>query len=133
MAGARALLKEMMPDKAPIIEHLTLGALLCLDCLPEEERSKLIIRRQGRLSGAEFLVGLPVAEWLSNEKTMKEGKVVKVAPGGLRNGYVVEWQDKSETQMTEDRASHACDLGRWLQALKKSTIAQVRSFCHLTG
>ena len=103
MAGARALLKEMMPDKAPIIEQLTLGALLCLDCLPEEERSKLIIRRQGRLSGAEFLVGLPVAEWLSNEKTMKEGKVVKVAPGGLRNGYVVEWQDKSETQMTEDR------------------------------
>ena len=127
MAGARALLKEMMPDNAPIIEQLTLGALLCLDCLPEVERSKLIIRRQGRLSGAEFLVGLPVAEWLSSEKTMKEGTVVKVAPGGLRDGYVVEWQDKSETQMTEERASQACDLGRWLQALKKATIAQEKT------
>ena len=62
-AGATYLLKQQWPASAQIIEQLTLPAALCLECLPSEARSKITIRRNGRRSEAELLVGLPAAMW----------------------------------------------------------------------
>lgn len=47
---------------------------------------------------------------------MKEGIVSGEPPADLLEGYVVKWSDGSQSQMTDEEAREACDMGRWIQA-----------------
>lgn len=115
-AGACVLLRQLWPDHVPWIDALELPATLCLECLPEEARSKITVRKHGKRSEAELLVGLPAAVWDDRQQAMTEGVVVDLAPGGLAAGYIVEWNGGERVQMIDDEARAACALGRWLRA-----------------
>ena len=115
--AACALLLRRWPQSTSFVQQLKLPAVLCRDCLPDFDRSQITTRTFGRLSETSFLVGQPAAQWLASQKVMKEGIVSDEPPADLLEGYVVKWSDGSQSQMTDEEAREACDMGRWMLLL----------------
>ena len=64
---------------------------------------------------------------------MKEGIVSGEPPADLLEGYVVKWSDGSQSQMTDEEAREACDMGRWIQARDAFTTMKEKTRVRQAG
>ena len=119
--AVQALLKERYPDHIDAVAQLEVSkkSTVCLDCFPQDLRDQIPRVVNRKRSVGTLLVGQPVANWTNDG--MKEGRVERVASGGVVNGYEVKWAEDDVEILSVDDTQEAVRLGRWVVARDAGT------------
>ena len=132
LTGAKVLLKKLHPQHADAMDQLELSecATLCFQCLPERERSKISMVRNGKLTTGEILVDPPAVQWGYGEFGSRKVRSSIVVAGGIHSGYVVKWKGAVDDAhgeletLSAAAANDAVKFALWLRAPEQSSAAQ---------